>query len=186
MGRDDLLTEALANDGVLLEDEPAAEWASGPRQHRGWARQEAWLTLARDRARGFGRSRPADVVGAWEACLMRDSTCEEAACALMRVYSSQKRQALVEVIYERCRSALDELGLRGSPALEEVHTATTSAAYFPGRQSSKAQPRYYRGAQARERCLRRALEPAEHRAWARAGRHAGGHRWVLWPKCLLR
>ena len=142
LGRDDLLTEALANDDVLLEDEPAAEWASGPRQHRGWARQEAWLTLARDRARGFGRSRPADVVGAWEACLIRDSTCEEAACALMRVYSSQKRQALVEVIYERCRSALDELGLRGSPALEEVYTATTSAGHFPGRRSPQAQPSY--------------------------------------------
>ena len=75
----------------------AAEWASRPREHREWARQEARLTLARDRARGSGRSRPADVVGAWEACLMHDPTCEEAACALMRVYSSQKRQALVEV-----------------------------------------------------------------------------------------
>ena len=142
VGRDDLLAEALANEAVLLEDEPAAEWAARPREHREWARQEARLTLARDRARGLGRSRPADVVGAWETCLTHDPVCEEAACALMRVYSSQNRQALVEVTYEKCRSALDELGLRVSPALQEVHTATTSATHFPDRTSSKAQPRY--------------------------------------------
>ena len=142
LGRDDLLAAALANEAVLLEDEPAAEWASRPREHREWARQEARLTLARDRVRGFGRSRPADVVGAWETCLIHDPICEEAACTLMRVYSSQKRQALVAVTYERCRSALDELGLRVSPALEEVHTATTSATHLADRQSSKAQPRY--------------------------------------------
>ena len=142
LGRDDLLAEALANEAVLLEDEPAADWASRPREHREWARQEARLTLARDRARGLGRSRPADVVGAWETCMTHDPVCEEAACALMRVYSSQKRQALVEVTYEKCRRALDELGLRVSPALQEVHTATTSTTYFSGPPSSKAQPRY--------------------------------------------
>ena len=80
---------------------------------------------------------------------MHDPTCEEAACALMRVYSAQKRQALVEVSYERCRSALEGLGLKASPALEEVHTAATSATRFPDVPSSKAraltphaQPRY--------------------------------------------
>ncbi len=36
LGRDDLLVEALANEGVLLEDEPAAEWASRPREQRDW------------------------------------------------------------------------------------------------------------------------------------------------------
>ena len=58
----------------------------------------------------------------------------------MRVYSSQKRQALVEVTYERCRSALEELGLRVSPALQEVHTATTSATYFPGLSPIRPRP----------------------------------------------
>jgi class 3 adenylate cyclase/tetratricopeptide (TPR) repeat protein len=140
--RDDLLTEAVANEEVLLEDEPSAEWAATPREHHEWARQEARLTLARDRARGFGRSRPADVVSAWDACLTHDPTCEEATCALMRLHSAQKRPALVEVAYERCRSAVEELGLKVSPALQEVHGVTTSASNFPDRPSTKAQPRF--------------------------------------------
>ena len=54
--RDRLLEEALANQGVLLEDEPLAEWAVHPRERLEWTRQEARLALARDRARGLGCS----------------------------------------------------------------------------------------------------------------------------------
>jgi class 3 adenylate cyclase len=138
--RDDLLTEALANQGVLIEDEPAAEWASRPREHLEWRRQEARLTLARDRARGLGWCRPADVVGAWEACLAHDPVCEEAASALLRLYSSQKRPALVETTYQRCRSGLEELGLRISPALEEVYAAAVLASHPAPEASTKQRP----------------------------------------------
>ena len=123
--RDRLLEEALANQGVLLEDEPLAEWAVHPRERLEWARQEARLALARDRARGLGCSGPGAVEQAWEACLSHDPTSEEAACALMRLYAAQTRWAHVEATYSACRLALGQLGLRASPALEEVHAASS-------------------------------------------------------------
>jgi class 3 adenylate cyclase len=129
--RDDQLVLALSQEGELLEDEPTAEWAVRPRERLEWARQEARLTLARDRAQGFGRSQPTDVVRAWEACLSHDPTCEEAASALMWMYAAQAKHALVEATYKRCRVGLEELGLRVSPALREVHAATTSADISP-------------------------------------------------------
>jgi class 3 adenylate cyclase/tetratricopeptide (TPR) repeat protein len=125
--RDGLLSSALSEEGTLLEDEPYADWALWPREALASLRQEARLVLARDRARSMGRSQPEALIEAWEACLGHDPTCEEAASALMRVYGTQRRHALVETTYERCRTALEELGLRASPALEEARTATAAA-----------------------------------------------------------
>jgi class 3 adenylate cyclase/DNA-binding SARP family transcriptional activator len=133
MERDDLLVAALADEATLLEGEPLAEWALRPREQLEWARQEARLTLARARARGLGRSGQEAVVQAWEACLSHDSTSEEATCALMRLYAAQARPTLVEAIYSRCRAALEVLGLRTSPAVEDVHAASSYPASFqPG------------------------------------------------------
>ena len=129
--RDDQLALAVEDEGTLLEDEPVAEWAVRPRERLEWARQEARLALARARTRGMGRSEPEGIVEAWECCLSHDPTSEEAASALMRVYEAQRRLGLVEATYKRCRTALEELGLRVSPALEEVRSATTSTARFP-------------------------------------------------------
>jgi class 3 adenylate cyclase/two-component SAPR family response regulator len=123
--RDQLLTLALVSRGTLLEDEPYADWAAAPREQLDWLRQEARLALARDRAGGLGRSDPGAVTAAWEDCLAYDHTCEEAALALMRAYAAQKRQALVESTYSRCRYALEDLGLHISSALEEFHEAAT-------------------------------------------------------------
>ncbi len=131
MHRDDLLVLALADQGVLLEDELYADWALAARERLDRARQEARLALARDRAGGKGHCRPEAVIGAWEECLAHDPTCEEAGSALMRLYAAQKRAALVEATYERCRRALETLGLRASPAFDELHTAITPAAPFP-------------------------------------------------------
>jgi len=119
--RDDLLTLALRSTGTLLEDEPYAPWALRAREHLDWLRQEASLTLARDRANGHGHCDPHSVIKAWEQCYDGDPTCEEAACALMRAYSAQGRPLLVEVTYKRCRTALQGLGLETSPVLNEVH-----------------------------------------------------------------
>jgi class 3 adenylate cyclase/tetratricopeptide (TPR) repeat protein len=129
--RDDRLVAALAEYGALLEDEPDADWAARHRERLERLHEEARLALARDRSRGFGRSRPEAVVQAWEACLSDDPGCEEAASALMRVYGAQGRHALVDATYNRCRSALEELGLRISPALEEVRGAINSGINFP-------------------------------------------------------
>ena len=63
-GRDDRLVAALADEEDLLADEPYAEWALRPRERLEALRQEARLALARDRARGAGRSRPEAVVEA--------------------------------------------------------------------------------------------------------------------------
>jgi hypothetical protein len=45
-----------------LEDEPFAEWTLRQRDQLEWARQEARLALARDRARGLGGATPDGVV----------------------------------------------------------------------------------------------------------------------------
>lgn len=129
--RDARLEEALGEERALLEDEPYADWAVGPRDHLEALRQEARLVLARDRARGFGRSRHADICHAWEACLAHDPTSEEAASALVRAYAAEGRHALAAATYRRCHEALEGLGLRASPALEEANVASAAAA--PGR-----------------------------------------------------
>ena len=133
MERDDLLVAALADEATLLEGEPLAEWAIRPRERLEWARQEARLTLARARAMGLGRSGQEAVVQAWEACLSHDSTSEEAACALMRLYAAQARPTLVDAIYSQCRAALELLGLQVSPAVEAVHAASTCPVTFQPR-----------------------------------------------------
>jgi class 3 adenylate cyclase len=123
--RDDRLTAALADDAELLADEPYADWAERPRERLTALRQEARLALARDRAAGAGRAGPDDddVVAAWQSCLDHDPACEEAAGALVRAYFARGRPELAARVFERCRAALEELGLRISPSLEKVHAA---------------------------------------------------------------
>jgi class 3 adenylate cyclase/tetratricopeptide (TPR) repeat protein len=122
--RDHELVLALANEGLLVDDEPSAEWLVRPREQLEWERQEARLTLARDRARGYGRAQSEAVMQAWDVCLAHDPGSEEAASALIRLYGAQKRYLLVEATYERCRGYLEEVGLRASPALEEAYLTT--------------------------------------------------------------
>jgi DNA-binding SARP family transcriptional activator len=122
-GRDVSLVEVLSTGGVPLEDEPEAEWAARVRERVEYLRQEARLELARDRSRGIGRARPEEVLQAWQACLEADPTDEEAAAALMELYVSQGRRPLAVAVYERCRAALADLGMKTSPALEEVRAS---------------------------------------------------------------
>jgi class 3 adenylate cyclase len=131
--RDAALSTALAEDGVLLEDEPFADWALRPREALELFRQRARLELARDRARGWGRSTPEAVIEAWEACLAHDPVSEEAASSLMRVYSARRQNQAVWTTYERCRAALDAFGLRPSPALEDAQRATMPVPPAPAR-----------------------------------------------------
>jgi len=123
--RDDRLASALAQDGDLLADEPYADWAARPRERLAALRQEARLALARDRAMGSGRSGPDDVMAAWQSCLDHDPACEEAAGALVRGYVARGRPELAARVFERCRAALEDLGLRISPSLERVYAAAT-------------------------------------------------------------
>jgi adenylate cyclase len=133
--RDDRFVAALAEEGELLADEPYADWALRPRERIAALRQEARLALAQDRAKGAGRSRPEAVVRAWESCFEHDPACEEAAGALVRAYFAHGRRELAVRVYERCGAALEELGLKISPSLEEVYAAAAfegSAASSPG------------------------------------------------------
>jgi class 3 adenylate cyclase len=124
--RDEALLAALSNEGVLLEDEPYADWAAGPREHLETLRQKARTELARDRARGEGRSQPEAVIEAWEKCLDHDPGSEEAASALMRLHAARGHRHLALQTYDRCRAALEDLGLRVSPALDELQRSTVA------------------------------------------------------------
>jgi class 3 adenylate cyclase/DNA-binding SARP family transcriptional activator/tetratricopeptide (TPR) repeat protein len=119
--RDDALSAALAEDGELLADEPYAEWAIRVRERYETLCQEARLALARDRAIGAGRAGRVDVLAAWQSCLDRDPASEEAAGALIRAYLAQGRPELAARVFERCRVALEQLGLRISPSLERLY-----------------------------------------------------------------
>lgn len=137
--RDELLALALRQEGTLLEDEPYAEWAVGPRQALEVLRQDARLALARDRARGYGRTALADVVEAWEACSRADPTSEEAAIALVRAYSARGQHALALSTYRRYCKTLEELGLAVSPVVGEV-LGNCSPEAFPGSSPQRAVP----------------------------------------------
>jgi len=137
--RDDALSAALAEDGELLADEPYAEWAIRVRERYETLGQEARLALARDRAVGAGRAGREDVLAAWQSCLDHDPASEEAAGALVRAYLAQGRPELAARVFERCRAALEQLGLRISPSLERIYaparaprTAPAAAPSVPG------------------------------------------------------
>ena len=123
-GRDAALVEVLSTGGAPLEDEPEAEWAAPVRERVEYLRQEARLELARDRSRGVGRAHPEEVLQAWQACSEADPTDEEAAATLMQLYVAQGRRPLAVAVYERCRATLANLGMKTSPALEEVRVNT--------------------------------------------------------------
>ncbi len=118
--RDAALSSALKLDGVLLDEDRYADWAVAPREALELLRQRARLALARDRARGFGRSHPDAVVEAWEDCLSADPTSEEAASSLVRIYSVRGNQQLAASAYQRCRAALEVGGLTVSPELARL------------------------------------------------------------------
>jgi DNA-binding SARP family transcriptional activator/tetratricopeptide (TPR) repeat protein len=138
--RDDQLAAALAVDGELLADEPYADWALRPRERLESLRQEARLTLARDRASGAGRSGQQQVMQAWVACLEHDPACEEAAGALVRAYFAQGRREAAVRTYERCVAALTELGLRPSPWLDDLYSAAADRAPRPGSAATDGPP----------------------------------------------
>jgi class 3 adenylate cyclase/tetratricopeptide (TPR) repeat protein/two-component SAPR family response regulator len=151
--RDASLVEALSTNGVPLEDEPAAEWAARVRERVEYLRQEARLELARDRSRGVGRSRPEEVMHAWQACLEADPTEEEAAAALMQLYVARGRRPAAVAVYERCRAALAHLGLTSSPPLDEVWAVAEGRGPGLTTRSSPAEPGLARVRQAEERRL---------------------------------
>ena len=87
--RESALVDALADEGVLLADEPYADWAVLPREHLESLRQEARLALARNRPEGSDAA-----LAAWQAAFEHDPACEEAAGALLRGYLRQGRREL--------------------------------------------------------------------------------------------
>ena len=149
--RDSALVAALADEGELLADEPYADWAIRPREHLESLRQEARLALARDRAKGAGRADPVAVAEAWLSVFEHDPACEEAAGALVRRYLEQGRRELAARTYERCAAALEELGLRTSPSLDELHAAVTQlVSPATGQATAAAEPERARREELRE------------------------------------
>jgi len=138
--RDDWLSATLADDGELLADEPYADWAELARDRLDALRQEARLALARDRAKGAGRSAPGDVTAAWLSCFDNDPAGEEAAGALIRGYLAGGLPEQAARVFERCRAALEELGLRISPSLERIYHAAATRDPAATSQPLAAQP----------------------------------------------
>jgi DNA-binding SARP family transcriptional activator/class 3 adenylate cyclase len=136
--RDLLLVEALRSPAVPLDDEHEAEWAERVRQRIQYLRQEARLELARDRSAGRGRGRPEETLQAWEACLDADSSCDEAASALIRLHAAQGRRQLALAAYERCSAAYAELGLPAPASLGEAYAGAIGPI---GHASSEPTPR---------------------------------------------
>ena len=60
----------------------------------------------------------------------------------MRLYSAQGQRQQASSTYERCRSALESLGLRPSPALEEARLAIAEVAPAPQEQAAALWLRY--------------------------------------------
>jgi DNA-binding SARP family transcriptional activator len=141
--RDDALAAALEDDTELLSGEPYADWADRARDRLNGLRQEARLALARDRAKGAGRSGPADVAAAWLACLEHDPACEEAAGALICLSLAHGRPEQAARVFERCRAALEHLGLRISPSLERIYRAAIAV---PAPQALPPAPPAFRAA----------------------------------------
>ncbi len=137
--RDVRLGAALAEEGELLADEPYADWALRPRERLATLRQEARLALARDRVKGAGDSRPEAVLAAFQACFEHDPASEEVAGALVTAYFAHGHRELAVRAYERCRAALEELGLGPSPWLEEVY-ATAAFEAVPSRSAPVPPP----------------------------------------------
>jgi len=126
--RDDALSAALANDAELLPGELYTDWVDRARDQLNALRQEARLALARDRAKGIGHSSPDDVSAAWLDCFDHDPASEEAAGALICLYAAEGRPEQAARIFERCRAALEELGLRISPSLERIYASSVARA----------------------------------------------------------
>ncbi|HEX6450139.1 MAG TPA: AAA family ATPase [Trebonia sp.] len=120
------LRAGLASDAELLADEPDAEWARSPREGLAALRQEARLALARDLGSRPDPVSSDDLAAAWQSCLDHDPACEEAAGALARIYVAQHRPEQAARVLQRCRTALEELGLRLSPSLESVYAAAAT------------------------------------------------------------
>lgn len=138
--RDDALGAALADDAELLPDEPYADWADGARDRLNALRQEARLALARNRAKGIGRSAPGDVAAAWLAFFDRDPASEEAAGALIGLFAAQGRPEQAVRVFERCRAALDQLGLLISPSLTRIYASAVARAEPSSIEPTRAAP----------------------------------------------
>ena len=67
------------------------------------------------------------MTAAWLACFDYDPACEEAAGALIRGYVSRGRPEQAARVFERCRTALGDLGLRISPSLERIYASVAVA-----------------------------------------------------------
>ena len=111
------------------------------------------MELARDRSRGVGRAHPEEVLEAWQACLGADPTDEEVAAALMQLYVAHGRRPAAVAVYERCRAALADLGLRTSPALEEVRANAEDRALALTTKNAPVGPRLVGVRQGEERRL---------------------------------
>jgi len=126
--RDNALSAALASDAELLPGELYTDWVDRARDQLNALRQEARLALARERAKGIGSSSPDDVTAAWLDCFDHDPASEEAAGALICLYATEGRPEQAARVFERCRAALEELGLRISPSLERIYASSVARA----------------------------------------------------------
>ncbi|MDQ1626341.1 MAG: hypothetical protein QOI54_85 [Actinomycetota bacterium] len=119
--RADLETAVALVQGDLLEDEPYADWAAGPRAV--YAQRHVELLVAAAHA----ALAAGDGVGGAElatAAVTRDGYAEPAHRLLMLAHYVQGRQSAALAAFDRCREALTgELGVDPLPETTRLHAA---------------------------------------------------------------
>ena len=127
--RDVALSTALAEKGVLLEDEPYADWALRPREALELLRQRARLELARDRARGRG---PLSARGGYRSLGGLPGARPRMRRGRFFIDAGLRRAGPAPAGGEHLRALprrlLTALGLRVSPALGQAQLATMELA----------------------------------------------------------
>lgn len=115
--RETELREILTGTPLPLADDPYEDWAAAPR-----AEIERLLADAR---RSWARS--SDSVEAWEAVATQEPADESVAVALATAAAREGDQEGALLALERCRAALEDLGLAPGPDVERLRVRLSAS-----------------------------------------------------------
>jgi DNA-binding SARP family transcriptional activator len=119
----------LLTAGLVLEDEPAADWAQPARTEQAGLLQEVRGTLAEA---ALGAGDPAGAIAAAAAAVTEDPYDERARRALMRAHTAASEPARALASYAELRDLLaNELGADPAPETQALHLAVLRDGHLP-------------------------------------------------------